>query len=274
MTAAPPTVTSARTGACPLDMNRRLLMGFLDRLQAEASFGPAAGCFDLIRLRDLAEEYLTEGTHPSVSAPSECLKLHDAVLWEDRRNRPFERLLARRFSHLLPKRIGDEGDPAPGAPLSRRLIPGLVAALSKMAGQAMLDEASLCIEALLTRHRESRLGLVDWPQLAAEPEVEAVLCDILLTAAHHFQNVDRRVNWLTQVINSHLPAPLPEDHDPAWRCDPARTRLLLRALYAPLAERLRDKTEAALLRRTFGEVAVAETTLLIAALEASASQDA
>lgn len=266
MAAAPPSAAPARERACPLDMNRRLLMGFLDRLQAEAAFGPAEGCFDLGRLREMADAYLAEAGEAS-AAPADCLKLHDAVLWEDRRHRPFERLLARRFSHLLPKRVGDEGGPAPDAPLSRRLIPGLMAALSKMVGPAMLDDATRRTAVLLARHREARLGLVDWPQLTAEPEADAVLCEVLMAAARHFQDVDRRVEWLTQVVNSHLPAPLPEDHDPAWRCDAGRVRLLLRALYGPLGERLRNSEAREDLRRRFGDPTVADAARLVAALE-------
>ncbi|WP_404379732.1 hypothetical protein [Caenispirillum salinarum] len=263
--------TPARERSCPLDMNRRLLMGFIDRLREDGHLASAPIYLPgEDYLRELAEAYLADVGPAAGAAPSECLRLHDAVLWEDRRHRPFERLLTRRFSHLLPKRAGDEGGPAPDAVLSRRAIPGLMAALSKMVGPATLEDAARRTEALLTRHREDRLGLVDWPQLTAQPEAEAVLCEVLMAAARHFQDVGRRLDWLTEVINGHLPPPLPEDHDPAWRCDAGRTRLLLRALYEPLTERLSDPAATGVLRRRFGDVAVTDAARLLAALEREA----
>lgn len=257
--AAAPAIAAPRAAAgCPLDMNRRLLAGFLDRLEAEASFGAIHGCFDLTTLRTLAEDYLSE-TGVAAVAPQDCLRLHDTVLWEDRRNRPFERLLTRRFSALLPERAGDEGGPAAEAPLSRRLIPGLMAALGKMVGAETLDRAGQETERLLARHRESRLGLVDWPALAAEPAAQRVADDVLVIAARHIRPVPRRLEWLTMVINSHLGPVLREDHDPAWRCTPDRAGHLLAALYAPLR-----RADRAALAHRHGEEAV---TALDAVLE-------
>lgn len=173
-----------------------------------------------------------------------------------------------RFSHLLPKRVGDEGSPSPDAPLSRRLIPGLMAALAKMVGPETLDDVTRRTSMLLDRHREARLGLVNWTQLAAEPEADVLLSEVLMAAARHFQDIDRRVAWLVQVINSHLAVPLPEDRDPAWRCDAHRARLLLRALYAPLKPRLCEPEARAILRRRHGDPAVSDAIRLVAALDA------
>lgn len=251
--------------ACPLDMNRRLLNGFLDRLQAEACFSPTDGCFDLQRLRDLADAYLAETTI-AAQAPGECLRLHDAVLWEDRRHKPFERLMARRFSSMLPKRAGDEGGPAPEARLSRRLIPGLMTALAMMVGRETMEEAGARAARQLARHREAKLGLVDWPALESEAETRVLVSDVLVRCAGHFQPFGRRLEWLTMVINSQLPPPLPEDHDPAWRCTPERARLLLGALYAPLRTDLAADAGATLTAR-HGEAAVADLTRLLDALE-------
>lgn len=237
MAAVPSPVEHADSRGCPLSMNRRLLTAFLDHLQVEACGGPDDGCFDMDRLRRLAEEFMAE-TPVARHAPADCLRLHDAMLWEDRRHRAFERLLTRRFSHLFPKRFGDDGTMAQAAPLSRRLIPGFMTALTMMVGVEAMERCGRNAAALLARHREERLGLVEWPELAAVDAARLLVDELLIACARHFSPFARRRDWLCLVVNNHLPPPLPEDHDPAWRCTPDRAEAMLRALYAPLAREL------------------------------------
>lgn len=235
MPAVPSAAGIAEDRACPISMNRRLLTAFLDHLQTEACGGPDDGCFDMDRLRHLAEAFLAE-TIIAARAPADCLRLHDTVLWEDRRHRAFERLLTRRFSHLFPKRFGDEGTAGGAAILSRRLIPGFMAALTMMVGTETMERCGRAAASLLVRHREDRLGLVDWGDLAASDPARVLVTDLLVACATHFQPYARRRDWLCLVINNHLTPALPEDRDPAWRCTPERADAMLRALYEPLRQ--------------------------------------
>ncbi|GAA0593683.1 hypothetical protein [Caenispirillum bisanense] len=261
MAAVPSSEAHAEDRACPLSMNRRLLTAFLDHLQVEACGGPDDGCFDIARLRSLAEDFLA-ATPVAARAPVECLRVHDAMLWEDRRHRAFERLLTRRFSHLFPKRMGDDGTAGAGASLSRRLIPGFMAALAMMVGPDTMNRCSREANRLLGRHREERLGLVDWLDLSQTDGARALVSEVLVAAAAHFEPFERRRDWLCLVVNNHLPPALPEDRDPAWRCTPAVADTMLRALYEPFRRELAADGGLAL-RDRFGDQAVASVTVLL-----------
>lgn len=272
MAVAPSPERLAEDRGCPLSMNRRLLTAFLDHLQVEASGGPDDGCFDMGRLRRLAEGFLAE-THVATPAPADCLRLHDTILWEDRRFRTFERLLTRRFSHLFPKRFGDDGTAAGSALLSRRLIPGFMTALTMMVGVETMERCSRDAAGLLARHREERLGLVEWSDLAASDAARTLVAEVLVACARHFRPYARRRDWLCLVINNHLTAPLREDRDPAWRCSPETVDAMLRALYEPFRLALASDGGLAL-RERFAEADIAAVQDLLAAVAQPAMQPA
>lgn len=221
---------------CPLDMTRLLIMDFVRTLELEAT---RDGRLPVARVRALAEAFLEDYRKVSQTPIDHCLTLHEALRWDERRRHPFERLLIRRFAHLLPKREGDEGV-REGAPLSRRLIPGFMVAVTKMIGIDHYTDCEARIGEAVDRMKAESPAPVDWSHLSAQAEVVAQIDQALADMAPYFDNLGKRLDWLTAVVNGHLGPPPPEDGERLWVMDRDSALLLLRALYGDTRRRLRD----------------------------------
>ncbi|MFA7429235.1 MAG: hypothetical protein WCZ23_03660 [Rhodospirillaceae bacterium] len=217
-------------------MSHALIMEFVRNLEEEAA--RRNGILDVATLRARADDFL-ERHRTSAQPPKFCLTLHNALMWDERRRHPFERLLVKRFSHLLPARVGDDGV-RDGAVLSRRLIPGLMVAVVTMVGFDVYHEAEERTRAYVERLRGDGVLPVDWDQVAHEPYVLLLMDRVLTTIAGHFGQFDKRVQWLVSVINSHLGPRPPEDGSVVWAMGERKAIALLGALYRELRWRLRD----------------------------------
>jgi hypothetical protein len=246
-------------GSCPLDMSRILIMDFVSTLEHEAA---TQGSLDVGTLRNTAEIFL-QRLRATTQAPDSCLRMHQRMLWDERRRHPFERLVVLRFSHLLPKRAGDDGV-REGARLSRRAIPGLAVAMTKMMG---LDQYRVFEEKVREQMRFYKIehpGPVDWEHVAAHPEFHGLVDQALLSMASYFTDLDKRIPWLLEVINSHLAPPPPEDGRKLWVMDVQRGLLMLGALYGDLRRKLNSDQRS--LERLYGPCAVQSLASLDAAL--------
>lgn len=249
--------------SCPIDMSHALIMEFVRTLEEEAA--RHAGTLNVATLRALGDAFLDR--HRSTAHPPKfCLSLHSALMWDERRRHPFERLLVKRFAHLLPARSGDDGV-RDGAVLSRRLIPGLMTAIVTMIGFDAYHEAEDVTRALVDRERAAGALPVNWEHVAHEPEVELLMDRMLATVAGHFAQFDKRVQWLVSVVNSHLGPRPPEDGSVVWAMGERKAIFLLSALYADLRHRLRD--DPAGLEAEVGQEGHAALLALHAALNAA-----
>lgn len=190
---------------------------------------------------------------------------------EGRRRLVLERALTRSFADLLPWRPGDNGRSG-GAPLSRRLIPGLMKALTMMVGEDTMAERRDLAGHLLTDHRRGRAGdATERDTLARDPRMVQLIRDTLMTAAGHFVPFDRRLDWLCLVIDNNRPAHVAEDGDADWSCTRDRAVMLLDALYADLALALAQPGGEARLAAEHGAEAVLALRALLGTLAARRS---
>lgn len=221
---------------CPLDMSRVLIMDFVHTLEIEAA---RDGQIEVARLRQMAEAFL--GRHRIGAKPPEhCLRLHRALMWDERRRHPFERLMIKRFAHMLPKRSGDDGT-CGEAVLSRRMIPGFMVAVVKMIGVEHYDTAEREAQRLIDLHHAGGEYPLDWDALAKDPPLADLVDRALVAMAPHFQDFTHRAEWLTELVNGHLAPPPPEDGRRLWIMKSWMVAPLLAALYTDLRRRLRDE---------------------------------
>lgn len=254
---------SQTDGDCPIDMSHALIMEFVRDLEDEAA--RHGGLLEVATLRSRAERFLDQH-RSSTQAPELCLRLHKALMWDERRRHPFERLLVKRFAHLLPARVGDDGV-RDGAVLSRRVIPGLIVAVVTMIGFDAYHEAEERTRNHVERLRAAGGLPVDWDQVAHEPDILLLMDRVLAAVAGHFAQFDKRVQWLVSVINSHLGPRPPEDGSMVWAMGERKAIALLSALYKDLRRRLRDDRIA--LEAEVGADGIAALTALHGALNAA-----
>jgi hypothetical protein len=253
------TAEAVESGSCPLDMSRILIMDFVSTLEHQAA---TQGSLDVGTLRDTAEGFLSR-LRATTQAPDNCLKMHERMLWDERRRHAFERLVVLRFAHLLPKRSGDDGV-RQGAQLSRRAIPGLAVAMTKMMGLDQYRSFEEKIRAQMQIYKLEHPGPVNWDHVANHPEFHGLVDQALLVMTGYFTDLEKRVPWLIEVINSHLAPPPPEDGRTLWIMDGGKTLLMLGALYADLRTQLASNQRT--LERLYGPCAVQSLAALDTAL--------
>lgn len=250
---------SKSTLSCPLDMSHVLIMDFVALLEHQAG-GQSA--LDMQTLRSCATVFLDRLRH-TTRAPDDCLRMHERLLWDERRRFPFERLVIRRFAHLFPKRVGDDGV-SEGAVLSRRAIPGIAVAMTKMMGLDQYKAFDAQIHTILHAHKLTYPGPVDWALVADRADVRRVIDQALLTMTGYFAELGKRVPWLIEVVNSHLGPPAPEDGSTIWAMNSARAIAFLNSLYDDLIDRLKQDRRG--MERIYGVQAIHSLAALDEAL--------
>ena len=111
----------------------------LDRLlrRAEAQNGSLSAADIREELARFKEQPGEDTTELFQDAWRECTFAVERLRWDQERRYPFERLMVNTFVHLLP--TGDQV-PIEGEHLSRRIIPGFVAAMLQMLGEELSDK--------------------------------------------------------------------------------------------------------------------------------------
>jgi hypothetical protein len=109
-------------------------------------------------------------------------------------------------------------------------------------------------------------GPIRWDQVAEHPKFHDLIDQALLAMTGYFTDLEKRVPWLVEVINSHLAPPPPEDGRTLWVMDGKKTLLMLGALYADLRSQMASNQRS--LERLYGPCAVQSLAALDKALSA------
>ncbi len=210
-----------------------VVMGILDRLRIEAhARGGMLSLADLDRLaadfhgKTAALRQAFEQTFEAYASARERAK------FAQNRNFPFDRVLVKRFEHLLIR--GGTSDPDK---ISRRILPGFFMAAQMMLGAGVLDGYQKRCRAIVARVKAAQGGQGEkfaWPDLYADPETAALAFEALATMASYFADFDKRARWFLTIVNGHLaPAAASAAYAEAnWQLSDAGFRQFLAALFA------------------------------------------
>ena len=160
----------------------------------------------------------------------ECLSVIDEVRRDTSRRMPFERMMVKPLSHLLP---AAHQPVTPGKDLSRRVVPGFLSALHQMLGPVLLEQyQNRCRE--LVRIIETARGRdFEWADVHTDPTSQVIVNDVLVHISKHFSNFERRKAWMMGIITSQLS--LGEDEtERAWIFGDAEFAMLMESLFRPL----------------------------------------
>lgn len=220
-----------------------ILDAFVDKLAAEADANP--GTLNADKIRDQAESFKDGGSAEVLAAFRENLdgymREHERDIWGQTRKKPFDRILVRRFSNLFPA----EGElDTGGSFLSRRILPGFFMAIEMMAGPKLFEQCHGACRVVVTAKREEAGANFRWRMVYEDASVIELINDLLVIVATHFEDFEKRREWLHELIDSHL-APVDDytfegetAHD--WRFQTSHTITLLKALYEPFEAILDD----------------------------------
>ncbi len=239
---APPPVVNALkpTPPTPVDLStpagrshalaETMILGILDRLRHEAlARGGTLSLADLDRLaadfhgKTAALRLAFEQTFESYASARERAK------FTQNRNFPFDRVLVKRFEHLLVR--GATTDPDK---ISRRVLPGFFMAAQMMLGAGVLEGYQERCRAIVARLKAAHGGKFAWPDLYADPETGALAFEALASMASYFADFDKRARWFLTILNGHLaPAPAGASYGEAnWQLSEKGFRAFLAALFA------------------------------------------
>ncbi len=181
---------------------------------------------------------------------NECLAVIENVRRETERRFPFERLMVRAFSHLLP---AAQQSVIPGRGLSRRVLPGFLSALQQMLGPVLLEQYQDRCRELVRIIQTARGRDFVWEDVYADPTSQVIVNDVLVHISKHFADLERRRDWLIGVISGNMV--LSEDEtEKNWIFGEAEFSLLIDALFRPLRKQLLDPDGAINLRERYGTI--------------------
>jgi hypothetical protein len=151
--------------------------------------------------------------------------------WERARTQLVERMLVNCFDRALAPR-GAEAPP-PGK-LSRRVVPAFITALKTMLGEDMLQGYQERVRAIVERLKQDARGEFDWQVVYDDVESGQLVDDILIAISGYFDDMEKRIEWCSRVVNSNLGPPTPGGADATWYFDEAEFHILFSAMYADL----------------------------------------
>ncbi|EME72077.1 hypothetical protein H261_00820 [Paramagnetospirillum caucaseum] len=229
---APQAAESTTDPQCCQGVGTTMVGHFATRLEVEAA--KAGGSLTAAQIHALAQRFV-ESEQPRFKtyyrrAWDDCTRMREALRWEGARDKPFERILMRRFAHLFPPRSGDDGGEGI---LSRRMIPGFHMAIDKMIGPTLFDQCARRCAAILEHHpREG--GGHDWRAIHADPDARMLIDDVLMVVAHYFSDFRKRRAWFVTMVNSHLAPARAGARDEHWQLSESAFAALMRALFSDL----------------------------------------
>ncbi len=203
---------------------------FLTRLELEAR--QSGGMLSIEQINAVASRFVADDGARLRSVQQKswdgCTEAREAAAWEHARRQPFDRLLTKRFAHLLPARSGDDGGAA--AVLSRRMLPGFAKAVTMMLGPDLYEQCQRKAQAVVERQRRGA-GAVDWSRVHRDPAARALVNDVLVVVAHYFAAFEKRRGWFILLVNQNL-GPSRADADDRWQLTVPLFHKMMLALFA------------------------------------------
>lgn len=186
------------------------------------------------------------------AAWQECERLFESEARKEDRKAPFERLMVWPFAHLLPAGGGRDGD---GETVSRRIIPGYMAAIEDMVGPVAFGRQQERCRELVQGIRNKRGGAFVWQDVYSDPMARVIVDDVLVTLALEFQEFDEQRDWFIGLVNDAMPLPT-NGSGHATAMDDESFAAIMRALYADLARQLETDDGDAMIAARFSRTAV------------------
>ncbi|OEJ67612.1 hypothetical protein BEN30_09335 [Magnetovibrio blakemorei] len=159
-------------------------------------------------IRTFLKSYKTSHTdtlNPVIrSQYQQCLtRCEQEVFDPATRREPFKRVISARIADLFP--TSPEADKKGGS-VSRRMLPGLFAALEKMVGGDFFSDGDrICTDLAEELKRRDQFFL--WEDLYTSEQAQDAVDDLLMALVPHFSDPMKRVTWMVRIINADLASP-------------------------------------------------------------------
>lgn len=225
------------------------------------------------QFKALSQQFMTEHENHMIGHIRDHFEAYaewkERELWSRSRQRPFDRILVKRFSKWLPKH-GELTTPTSGM-FSRRMLPGFLKAMEMMAGAHEQKKVEAFMEHRWHLISDAKGKEVDWEDLYDDDEANSAVDIYLAAVAKSFEEFEDRVQWFMRAINNSLGDPEKYAFEGegiwGWSITEQSTLHLLAALYAPLKHYLLSKEKIKSAQESFGKEKLISIQKIIMALK-------
>ncbi len=197
------------------------------------------------------------------AAWQECEDLYGAGSGKEDRKAPFERLMVWPFAHLLPIGGGRDGE---AETISRRVIPGFMAALEDVVGPVAFGRQQERCREMVQGIRNKLGDAFSWDEVYAHPMARAIVDEILVALVMEFDNFEEQRDWFIGLVNDAMPMPTNGSGHPTALDNDGFTAIM-RALYDNLAAALETDDGDALIAAKFSRPAINRILVFLEALD-------
>lgn len=259
----------------PFEQSRALaetvVGSFVDRMTAEAE--RKGGKLSVADIQGLSQEFEKKTAALQVvfeQSFEEYVKLRERSAWEQARKYPFDRVLVKSFSHLF---IEDDRLATQNGALSRRILPGFFMAVNMMLGPDLLESFQDRCRGVVRRYRNGGEEALQWTDIYADQEVQALLLEAQVAMASYFADLDRRLAWFVNVINGHLKPFEGDIGSPAagWKFSESAFFSLAEALFSHLREALNSEAGTQALSEQYDQVVMSRLYKIFQRMESDAA---
>ena len=170
-------------------------------------------------------------------------------MWDPSRTSAFERVLVKQFSHML----SDDATAAHDhSYIPRRTLSGIFMCIRMMAGPEQIETYEQDAFLVMQRVRDDAQEQFSWDAVYDDKRTVNMVRDLLMGIAPYFDNLDKRIEWMLSIINSHLSSV--EESSPVheWEMNEEILIPLINALYSGMWELLENDTELMHLTKRHG----------------------
>ncbi len=186
------------------------------------------------------------------AAWKECEGLFESQARKEDRKAPFERLMVWPFARLLPAGGNQDGE---ASTISRRIIPGYLAAIEDMVGPVVYGRQQERCRELVQGIRNKRGGAFTWDDVYGETMARVIVDDVLITLAMEFEEFEEQRDWFIGLVNDAMPLPT-NGAGAASALDDDGFKAIMQALFADLARQLETDDGDAMIAARFNRAAV------------------
>lgn len=197
------------------------------------------------------------------AAWDDCGRIFESDARVEDRKAPFQRLMVWPFGHLLPERGGRDGGVGT---ISRRVIPGYMAAIEDMVGPVIIGRQQERSRELVRAAREARGGAFRWEHVYEDRHARNIVDDVLVHLAGEFADFEEQRDWFIGLVNDAMPLPT-NGSGHSIALDDEGFAAIMKALYAHLALELGTRDGEARLVERHGAPAIKQLLALLAELD-------
>lgn len=186
------------------------------------------------------------------AAWEECCVLYDSEGRGDDRKAAFERLMVWPFADMLPE--GGQRDGGAGT-ISRRVIPGYLAAIEDMIGPLLYGRHQERCRELVRTTRGARGGAFRWNDVYDDPASQRIVDDVAIRIAEEMHDFEAQRDWIIGLVNDAMPLPTNGSGHSVALDDEGFDRIMA-ALFRNLMREMRSSKGRARLAERYGGAAV------------------